>query len=97
MTINELLAMWEESGHTPTVDKYSAVTPSVIASIARRLDETDRNAADLVRWLMWWYQFHLNCLKWREDEIARLLAERKPAEEGENWEEYLARRAAKPE
>lgn len=71
LTVNDLLTSWQ-SGGTPIVDRYAAVQPEIIRSVVARLDVTDRQAADVVRWLTWWYQFQSNGLRWREKELLEL-------------------------
>jgi hypothetical protein len=75
MTINELLALWSEAERKPDIGKYTAVYPEAIAAAVARLDDTDREAADILRWLTWWYQFQSSGLRWREKEIGRLMVE----------------------
>lgn len=75
MSVNELLALWSEAERKPGIGKYAAVRPEAIAAAVARLDDTDREAADILRWLTWWYQFQSNGLRWREKEIGRLIAD----------------------
>lgn len=65
---SELLASY--AGRKPTIDKYAAHRPATLRATIDRLDETDREAADVLVWALWWQVIAENRSKFMCDSFA---------------------------
>lgn len=63
------------TGRKPVIGKYTAAHTSILQSVVARLDETDREAADVLVWMLWWRTISENRSKIMCDRVGELTSE----------------------